>query len=72
MVNLDLQLLFTNISLEKTIRNCFNDLFSDKSTRKMSSDLLKLAGTESLFLTINFINKLTECKILIDKIDKLQ
>ena len=57
MVNLDLQLLFTNISLEKTIRNCFNDLFSDKSTRKMSSDLLKLAGTESLFISDNKLYK---------------
>ena len=67
MVNLDLELLFNNIPLEKTIRNCVNDLFSNKSTRKTSSDLLKLGATESSFIFDNWqsvkswLTKLTNC-----------
>ena len=67
MVNLDLELLFNKIPLEKTIRNCVNDLFSDKSTRKTSSDLLKLAATEWSFIFDNWqsvkswLTKLTNC-----------
>lgn len=55
MTSLDAELLFTKISLEETIKNCLNDLFSinfynDKLTRKDLYDLLKLATTESSFI----------------------
>lgn len=55
MTSLDAELLFTKISLEETIKNCLNDLFSinfynDQLTRKDLYDLLKLATTESSFI----------------------
>ena len=52
--------VFTNISLEETIKNCVNDLLSNsfnngKVNRKDLYDLLKIAVTESYFI---FDNKL--------------
>ena len=60
MTSLDVELLFTNIPLEETIKNCVNDLFSNnfysgKLSRKDLYDLLKIATTESSFI---FDNKL--------------
>ena len=60
MASLDVELLFTNIPLEETIKNCVNDLFSSnfysgKLSRKDLYDLLKIATTESSFI---FDNKL--------------
>ena len=61
MASLDVELLFTNIPLEETIKNCVNDLlfsnnfYSGKLSRKDLYDLLKLATTESPFI---FDNKL--------------
>ena len=51
----DVESLFTNISLEETITNCVNDLFSnnfysDKWSREDWSELLKLPTTESSFI----------------------
>ena len=59
MASLDVESLFTNISLEETIKNCVNDLFSNnfysgKLSRKDLYDLLELATTESS----SFDNKL--------------
>ena len=55
MASLDAESLFTNISLEETIKNCVNDLFSNnlysgKLTTKDLYDLLKLASTKSSFI----------------------
>ena len=52
MASVDVESLFTNISLEETIKNCVNDLFSNnfysgKLSRKDLYDLLELATTES-------------------------
>ena len=60
MDSLDIELLFTNIPFEETIKNCVNDLFSNnfysgKLSRKDLYNLLKLATTESAFI---FDNKL--------------
>ena len=60
IASLDAESLFTNISLEETVKNCVNDLFSNnfysgKLSRKNLYDLLKLATTESSFI---FDNKL--------------
>ena len=63
MASFDVELLFPNISLEESIKNCVNDLFSnsfynDKVSRKDLYDLLKIATTESsLILIISCINK---------------
>ena len=63
MASLDVESLFTNISLEETIKNCVNHLFcnnfdSDKLSKKDLYDLYKLAATESsLFFIINCIKK---------------
>ena len=51
MASLNVELLFTNIPLEETIKNCVNDLFSnnfysDKLSRKDLYEVLKLATTE--------------------------
>ena len=59
MASLDVELLFTNIPLEETIKNCVKDLlfpnnfYSGKLSRKDSYDLLKLATTESSFIFDN-------------------
>ena len=55
MASLGVELLFTNIPLEETIKNCVNDLFSNnfysgKLSRKDLYDILKLATTESSFI----------------------
>ena len=55
MASLDVESLFTNITLEKTINNCVNDLFFNnfyrgKLSRKGIYDLIKLATTESSFI----------------------
>ena len=60
MASLDVESLFTNITLEETIMNCVNDLFSNnfysgKLSRKDLYKLLKLATIESPFI---FDNKL--------------
>ena len=60
MASLDVESLFTNISLEQTVKNCVNDLFSNnfysgKLSRKNLYELLKLATTELFFI---FDNKL--------------
>ena len=60
MASLDVESLFMNIPLKKTIKNCVNDLFSiifysDKLNRKDLHELLKLATTQSSFI---FDNKL--------------
>ena len=60
MASLDVESLFTNISLEETIKNCVNDLFSNnfysgRLSRKDLYDLLKIATTKSSFI---FDNKL--------------
>ena len=60
MASLDVEPLFTNISLEQTVKNCVNDLFSNnfysgKLSRKNLYELLKLATTELFFI---FDNKL--------------
>ena len=62
MASLDFELLFTNISLEETIKNCVNDLFSNnfysgKLSRKDLYDLLKMATTESSFILDNKLYK---------------
>ena len=54
MASLDVESLFTNIPLEKTIENCVNDLFFDKSkidnlTKQGVYDLLSAAAKESFF-----------------------
>ena len=51
MASLDLESLFTNIALEKTIENCVNDLFFDKSkidnlTKQGLCNLLSAAAKE--------------------------
>ena len=51
MASLDVELLFMNVPLEETIKNCVNDLFSnnfysDKLSRKDLYELLKLVTTE--------------------------
>ena len=60
MAILDVESLITNISLEETIKNCVNDLFSNnfysgKLSRNNLKELLKLAATQSSFI---FDNKL--------------
>ena len=60
MANLDVESFFTNIPLEKTIKNCINDLvsnnfYSGKLSKKDLHDLLKSATTKSSFI---FDNKL--------------
>ena len=60
MASLDVESLFTKIHLERTIKNCVNDLFSNniysgKLSRKNIHELLKRATTESSFI---FDNKL--------------
>ena len=60
MASLAVESLFTNISLEETIKNCVNDLFSNnfysgRLSRKDLYDLLKIATTKSSFI---FDNKL--------------
>ena len=60
MASLDVESLITNISLEETIKNCVNDLFSNnfysgKLSRNNLKELLKLAATQSSFI---FDNKL--------------
>ena len=60
MANLDVGLLFTNISLEETIKNYAKNLFcnnfySGKLSRKGFHELVKLATTESSLI---FGNKL--------------
>ena len=60
MASLDVELLFTNIPLEETIKNCVNDLFSNdfysgKLSRNDLYDWLKLTTTKSFFI---FDNKL--------------
>ena len=55
MASLDVESLFTNIPLEKTIKGCVNDLlsnnlYSGELTRKGLYDLLKLATTELSFI----------------------
>ena len=63
MASLDVESLFTKIPLEETIKNCFNDLFSNnfysgKLSRNDQYDLLKIATTESSFIFDNkLINK---------------
>ena len=62
MAHLDVELLFTNIPLEETIKNCVNDLFSNnfysgKFSRKYLHDLLQLAATESSFIFDNKLHK---------------
>ena len=65
MARHDVELLFTNIPLEETIKNCVNDLFSNnlycgKLSRKDWSTLLKLATTESSFIFNNKLYKLID------------
>ena len=60
IASLNVEPLFTNITLQETIKNCVNDLFchnfySSKLSRKNLYELLKLATTESSFI---FDNKL--------------
>ena len=55
MASLDGELLFTNIPLAETIKNCVNDLFSNnvycgKLSRKDLYQLLKLATSELSFI----------------------
>ena len=62
MAGLDVESLFSDVPLEKTIKNCVNDLFSNKFCsgklfRKDLYDSLKPATTESSFI---FDNKLYE------------
>ena len=60
LASLDVELLFTNIHLEETIKNCGNDLcsnnfYSGKLSTKDFHDLFKLAASELSFI---FDNKL--------------
>ena len=62
MAHLDVELLFTNIPLAETIKNCVNDLFSNnfysgKFSRKYLHDLLQLAIAESSFIFDNKLHK---------------
>ena len=65
MASLDVESLFTNIPLEKTIKNCVNDLFSNsfhsgKLSRKDLYELLTLATSESSFIFDNKLYKQTD------------
>ena len=65
IASVDVELLFTNISLEETIKNCVNDLFSNnfysgKLRRKNLYDLLKIATTESSSIFDNKLYKQTD------------
>ena len=65
MARHDVELLFTNIPLEETIKNCVNDLFSNnlycgKLSRKDWYTLLKLTTTESSFIFNNKLYKLID------------
>ena len=58
MAILDVESLFTNISLEETIENCLHDLLFDKSTtdnltKEDVHDLLSAAAKESFFIFDN-------------------
>ena len=58
IASLGVESLFTNIPLEKTIKNCVNNLFSNKFfsgklSRKDLYDILKPATTESSFIFDN-------------------
>ena len=62
MANLDVELSFTIIPLEQTIKNCVIDLFysnfySGKLSRKDLHDLVKLAAIESSFIFDNRLFK---------------
>ena len=62
IASLDIESLFTNISLEETIKNCVSDLFSNtfysgKLSRKELYELLKLETTESSFIFDNKLHK---------------
>ena len=62
VASLDVELLFTNIPLEETIKNCVNDLFSNnfysgKLSIKDLYELLKLSTTESSFSFDNKVYK---------------
>ena len=62
IASLDVESLFTNIPLEKTIENCVNDLFFDKSetdnpTKQDLYYLLSAAAKESFFLFSVFMVK---------------
>ena len=62
VASLDVELLFTNIPLEETIKNCVNDLFSNnfysgKLSIKDLYELLKLSTTESSFIFDNKVYK---------------
>ena len=58
MASLDVEWLFTNIPLQKTIENCLNNLFFDKCkignlTKQDLYDLLPAAAKESFFIFDN-------------------
>ena len=62
VAGLDIEWLFTNITLEETIKNCVNPLFSNKFfssklSRKGWYDLLKLATIQSSFIFDNILYK---------------
>ena len=55
MARLDVESLFTNITLEETSENCVNDFFFDKCkidnlTKQDVYELLSTAANESFFL----------------------
>ena len=62
ILSLDGESLFTNISIDKTIKNAVGDLFSDNMHQKKLSKselyyLLKLATSESSFIFDNILYK---------------
>ena len=62
MASLDVELLFTNILTDKTIKNAFDHLFSNnmyegKLSKSELHYLLKLATSESSFIFDNILCK---------------
>ena len=66
MASLDVESLFTNIPLNKTINNCVNDrhnknLYNGKLSKRDLFKLLETSTSESSFNFVTyFMNKLTE------------
>ena len=63
MASLDVNSLFTNVPLEKTIHNCVNELFKINSSihglnKKQITEMLSLTTKESISKDLNMLNLL--------------